>query len=60
VTAFTAGNATLNMFTPTAAVLMAGLGIASVSYGAFFRFLAPLLGIIVVTVMIVLFVAASF
>src|SRR5262249_1709609 len=59
VTAFTAGNATLNMFTPTSAVLMAGLGISYISYGAFFRVLLPLLAVIAAAVIIILFVAAS-
>ena len=54
VTAFQSASGWTNLFTPTSAVVMGGLALAKVSYGAYLRFLAPLLGILFVLILIFL------
>ena len=50
VTAFQSASGWMNLFTPTSAVVMGGLALAKVSYGAYLRFLAPLLGLLLVLI----------
>jgi len=50
VTAFQSASGWMNLFTPTSAVVMGGLALAKVSYGAYLRFIAPLLGLLLVLV----------
>jgi uncharacterized ion transporter superfamily protein YfcC len=38
----------MNLFTPTSAVVMGGLALSRVGYDKFLRFIAPLLGILLV------------
>jgi uncharacterized ion transporter superfamily protein YfcC len=38
----------MNLFTPTSAVVMGGLALSRVGYDKFLRFVAPLLGILLV------------
>lgn len=59
VTSFQMGHGLMLMVAPTNAVVVGGLAIAKVGYDKFLRFVAPLLGIIFVTVMVSLFIAAS-
>jgi uncharacterized ion transporter superfamily protein YfcC len=48
VTAYQSASGWMNLFTPTSAVVMGGLALAKVGYGRYLRFLAPLLGILLV------------
>lgn len=48
VTAYQAASGWMNLFTPTSAVVMGGLALAKVDYNKYLRFLAPLLGILLV------------
>jgi uncharacterized ion transporter superfamily protein YfcC len=48
VTAFQSASGWMNLFTPTSAVVMGGLALAKVDYNRYLRFLAPLLGILLV------------
>lgn len=50
VTAFQSASGWMNLFTPTSAVVMGGLALAKVGYGTYLRFLAPLLGILLVLI----------
>jgi uncharacterized ion transporter superfamily protein YfcC len=50
VTAYQSASGWMNLFTPTSAVVMGGLALAKVGYGAYLRFLAPLLGILLVLI----------
>jgi uncharacterized ion transporter superfamily protein YfcC len=50
VTAFQSASGWMNLFTPTSAVVMGGLALAKVSYGAYLRFLAPLLALLLVLI----------
>lgn len=59
VTSFQMGHGLMLMVAPTNAVVVGGLAIAKVGYDKFLRFVAPLLGIIFVTVVVILFVAAA-
>ncbi len=43
VTAFSAGNSTMNLFSPASAVLMGVLGVSRIGYGTFFKFVTPIL-----------------
>jgi uncharacterized ion transporter superfamily protein YfcC len=54
VTAYQTANGLLNLITPTSAVVMGGLAIARVGYGAWLRFVWPLLLILAVLSMAVL------
>ena len=46
VTGFQSASGWMNLFTPTSAVVMGGLALARVGYNQYLRFLAPLLGIL--------------
>lgn len=50
VTAYQSASGWMNLFTPTSAVVMGGLALAKVGYGAYLRFLAPLLAILLVLI----------
>jgi uncharacterized ion transporter superfamily protein YfcC len=50
VTAYQSASGWMNLFTPTSAVVMGGLALARVSYGTYLRFIAPLLGILLVLI----------
>jgi uncharacterized ion transporter superfamily protein YfcC len=55
VTGYQSASGFLNLFTPTSAVIMGGLALGRVRYDRYLRFLAPLLGIVlVVTVLFML------
>ncbi len=44
VTAYQSASGWMNLFTPTSAVVMGGLAVAKVDYNRYLRFIAPLLG----------------
>ena len=50
VTSYQAASGWMNLFTPTSAVVMGGLAIAKVQYNKYLRFIAPLLGVLLVLV----------
>ena len=59
VTAYQSASGWMNLFTPTSAVVMGGLALAKVSYGAYLRFLAPLLGVLLVLITVFVAVGAA-
>ena len=48
VTAYQSASGWMNLFTPTSAIVMGGLALSRVGYNRYLRFLAPLLGIILI------------
>jgi uncharacterized ion transporter superfamily protein YfcC len=58
VTAYQAANGLVNLITPTSAVVMGGLAIARVGYGAWLRFVWPLILLLAVLTVLVLGVGA--
>ncbi len=54
VTAFQLGHGIAILFTPTAGPLVAGLAIAGIPWSTFMRFIAPLIGILVLAALVVL------
>jgi len=50
VTAYQSASGWMNLFTPTSAVVMGGLAVAKVDYNKYVRFIAPLLGILLVLI----------
>ena len=48
VTAYQSASGWMNLFTPTSAVVMGGLALSRVRYDRYVRFLAPLLGILLI------------
>jgi uncharacterized ion transporter superfamily protein YfcC len=58
VTAYQSASGLMNLFIPTSAVVMGGLAIARVPYGAYLRWVWPLLAMLAVLVAIVLAVSA--
>jgi uncharacterized ion transporter superfamily protein YfcC len=54
VTAFQLGHGIAILFTPTAGPLVAGLAIAGIPWTTFMRFIAPLIGILVLAALVVL------
>jgi uncharacterized ion transporter superfamily protein YfcC len=60
ITAYQMGHGFMLLFSPTNVVVIGGLAIARVGYNKYLRFVAPLLGIILVTTCIILVLAASF
>jgi uncharacterized ion transporter superfamily protein YfcC len=52
VTAYQSASGWMNLFTPTSAVVMGGLALAKVGYDRYLRFIAPLLGILLVLVLL--------
>ena len=59
VTAYQSASGWMNLFTPTSAVVMGGLALAKVGYGPYLRFLAPLLGILLVLTLVFVSVGAA-
>jgi uncharacterized ion transporter superfamily protein YfcC len=59
VTAYQSASGWMNLFTPTSAVVMGGLALAKVGYGTYLRFLAPLLGILLVLIAAFIAVGAA-
>lgn len=60
VTAYQTANGLVNLVTPTSAVVMGGLAIARVGYGTWWRFVWPLLLLLMVLSMLVLAVGVYF
>ena len=54
VTAYQSASGVVNLVTPTSAVVMGGLAIARVPYVRWLKWVAPLLGIIILFTMVVL------
>ncbi|MFN0030088.1 MAG: YfcC family protein [Acidimicrobiales bacterium] len=50
VTAYQSASGWMNLFTPTSAVVMGGLAVAKVDYNRYLRFIAPLLGILLIAI----------
>jgi uncharacterized ion transporter superfamily protein YfcC len=50
VTSYQSASGWMNLFTPTSAVVMGGLAVAKVEYNKYVRFIAPLLGILLVLI----------
>ncbi|MFI2031250.1 YfcC family protein [Streptomyces buecherae] len=50
VTAYQSASGWVNLFTPTSAVVMGGLALAKVRYDQYLRFVAPLMGILLLAV----------
>jgi uncharacterized ion transporter superfamily protein YfcC len=59
VTAYQSASGWMNLFTPTSAVVMGGLALAKVDYNRYLRFLAPLLGILLVLTLVFVGVGAA-
>ena len=59
VTAYQSASGLMNLFIPTSAVVMGGLAIARVPYGAYLRWVWPLLGALAVLCIVVLSVSAA-
>ncbi|MBK8049878.1 MAG: YfcC family protein [Anaerolineales bacterium] len=60
VTAYQTANGLINLVTPTSAVVMGGLAIARVGYGTWWRFVWPLLLLLMVLSMLILAVGVYF
>lgn len=60
ITAFQAGSGTMNLISPSSAILLGVLGMAHVDYGVWLKFTAKLLVIIVLVVITVLTIATMF
>lgn len=48
VTAYQSASGWMNLFTPTSAIVMEGLALSRVRYDLFLKFVAPLLGILLI------------
>ena len=48
VTAYQSASGWMNLFTPTSAIVMGGLALSKVRYDRYLRFVAPLLGILLI------------
>lgn len=59
VTAYQSASGVVNLVTPTSAVVMGGLALAKVRYDRYLRFVAPLLGILIVLCIALLVLGAS-
>ena len=59
VTSFQSASGWMNLFTPTSAVVMGGLALAKVEYNKYLRFLAPLLGILLVLTIVFVAIGAG-
>jgi uncharacterized ion transporter superfamily protein YfcC len=58
VTGFQSASGWMNLFTPTSAVVMGGLALAKVKYNKYLRFIAPLLGILIVLIAVFIAIGA--
>ncbi len=59
VTAYQSASGWMNLFTPTSAVVMGGLALAKVDYNRYLRFLAPLLGVLLVVTIAFMAIGAA-
>lgn len=59
ITAYQSASGLINLITPTSAVVMGGLALAKVRYDQYLRFIAPLLGILLVLCLAFLAVGAA-
>lgn len=59
VTAYQSASGWMNLFTPTSAVVMGGLALGKVGYDKYVRFIAPLLGILLVLIVAFISIAAA-
>jgi uncharacterized ion transporter superfamily protein YfcC len=59
VTAYQGASGVMNLFVPTSAVVMGGLAIARVPYGAYLRWVCPLLALLGALVVVVLAISAA-
>jgi uncharacterized ion transporter superfamily protein YfcC len=59
VTAYQGASGVMNLFIPTSAVVMGGLAIARVPYGAYLRWVWPLLALLSALVIVVLAISAA-
>jgi uncharacterized ion transporter superfamily protein YfcC len=60
VTAYQSASGWMNLFTPTSAVVMGGLALSRVRYDRFLRFVAPLLGILLVLTCLAMLLGVAF
>jgi len=60
VTGYQSASGLVNLITPTSAVLMGGLALAKIGYNKYLRFVAPYLGIMLVSVMVFMAVGTLF
>ncbi|WP_438295530.1 YfcC family protein [Streptomyces sp. HUAS TT7] len=60
VTAYQSASGWINLITPTSAVVMGGLALAKVRYDRYLRFMAPLMGILLVAIAAFLALGAAF
>ncbi|MDN5804474.1 MAG: YfcC family protein, partial [Microlunatus sp.] len=59
ITAFQSASGIVNLVTPTSAVVMGGLALAKVRYDEYIRYVAPLLGILVVACAVFIGIGAA-
>jgi uncharacterized ion transporter superfamily protein YfcC len=60
VTAFQSASGWMNLFTPTSAIVMGGLALSRVRYDRYLRFIAPLLGILLVLTRLFMLLGVAF
>jgi uncharacterized ion transporter superfamily protein YfcC len=60
VTTYNAMGAWLNLVLPINAILVAGLALAKVSFDRYFRFMLPLMGVLLVIILAVLLIGSAF
>ena len=60
VTAFQSASGWMNLFTPTSAIVMGGLALSRVRYDRYLRFIAPLLGILLVLTCLFMLLGVAF
>ena len=60
VTAFQSASGWMNLFTPTSAIVMGGLALSRVRYDRYLRFVAPLLGILLVLTCLFMLLGVAF
>ncbi|GAL32243.1 arginine/ornithine antiporter ArcD [Vibrio maritimus] len=58
VTAYQLGSGWINLFAPTAATVVAGLAIANVPYGRFFKWVMPYIVVVFASSCAILYIAA--
>jgi uncharacterized ion transporter superfamily protein YfcC len=59
ITTWTAAAGWLRLIVPVNAILIAGLALAKVGFDQYVRFIAPLMGILLITILATLFVGAA-
>jgi uncharacterized ion transporter superfamily protein YfcC len=60
VTAFQSASGWMNLFTPTSAIVMGGLALSRVRYDRYLRFVAPLLGILLILTCLFMLLGVAF